>query len=379
MVQSKHNQKSKQRKHPQAKKHGKQTDISEFRAQLDMLGLKVIQVTADGNCFFRALADQLEGNEEEHGKYRSMVVQYIIKNREMFEPFIEDEVPFDEYCLSTEKDGTWAGHMELQAASLVTHTNICIHRSMSPRWYVQNFDDQGARMIHLSYHDGEHYNSVRLKEDPGDGPARPILIKADADLTAASHHAKAAVPPSRRRSIVQTGSIKMVIAGSGCEDAEKVEQVLHQVDGDVDAAIEFLIAEQQGAQISIYIDQVLCQTDNHGNDRQCDEAKNSFPHDNLEHGSDKLEESSCVRQARDSSGSCKDDKKVPRNKMCPCGSKKKYKACCGTVADRNPSKFVIDGRVESTKTKKGKRQAKKGCSSHSPWSQSATNANSFLW
>lgn len=46
----------------------------------------------------------------------------------MFEPFIEDDVPFDEYCQSMEKDGTWAGHMELQAASLVTHSNICIHR-----------------------------------------------------------------------------------------------------------------------------------------------------------------------------------------------------------------------------------------------------------
>lgn len=90
------------------KKQGKQADISEFRAQLDALGLKIIQVTADGNCFFRsvfsgliwngqfdivcvycnliwslllvcrALADQLEGNEEGHEKYRSMVVRYIL-------------------------------------------------------------------------------------------------------------------------------------------------------------------------------------------------------------------------------------------------------------------------------------------------------------
>lgn len=28
----------------------------------------------------RAIADQLEGDEEEHGKYRSMVVQYIVVN-----------------------------------------------------------------------------------------------------------------------------------------------------------------------------------------------------------------------------------------------------------------------------------------------------------
>ncbi|KDO79150.1 hypothetical protein CISIN_1g030016mg [Citrus sinensis] len=106
-----------------------------------------------------------------------MVVQYIVKNRETFEPFIEDDVPFDEYCQSMETDGTWAGHMELQAASLVTHSNICIHRHMSPRWYIRNFDYHEARMIHLSYHDGEHYNGVRLKEDSCIGSARPIIIK----------------------------------------------------------------------------------------------------------------------------------------------------------------------------------------------------------
>lgn len=39
----------------QTKKKGKQADISEFRAQLDALGLKIIQVTADGNCFFRSV------------------------------------------------------------------------------------------------------------------------------------------------------------------------------------------------------------------------------------------------------------------------------------------------------------------------------------
>ncbi|KAL3526797.1 hypothetical protein ACH5RR_011453 [Cinchona calisaya] len=161
----------------QVKKHGKQADISEFRQQLDALGLKILEVTSDGNCFFRALADQLEGNEEQHDKYRNMVVQFIMKNREMFEPFIEDEVPFDEYCQSMEKDGTWAGHMELQAASLVNHSNICIHRNNSPRWYIQNFDNREVRMIHLSYHDGEHYNSVRSKDDICAGPARPIIIK----------------------------------------------------------------------------------------------------------------------------------------------------------------------------------------------------------
>lgn len=46
----------------------------------------------------------------------------------MFEPFIEDDVPFEDYCKTMDDDGTWAGNMELQAASLVTRSNICIHR-----------------------------------------------------------------------------------------------------------------------------------------------------------------------------------------------------------------------------------------------------------
>lgn len=42
----------------------------------------------------------------------------------MFEPFIEDEVLFDEYCQTMENDDTWAGHIELQVASVTFH-QIC--------------------------------------------------------------------------------------------------------------------------------------------------------------------------------------------------------------------------------------------------------------
>lgn len=37
----------------QEKKLGKKGDLAQFRAQLDSLGLKIVEVTADGNCFFR--------------------------------------------------------------------------------------------------------------------------------------------------------------------------------------------------------------------------------------------------------------------------------------------------------------------------------------
>ncbi|KAH9711996.1 OVARIAN TUMOR DOMAIN-containing deubiquitinating enzyme 7 [Citrus sinensis] len=347
-------QKSKLKKQPHTKTHGKQADISKFRTQLDILGLKIIQVTAD---VCRALADQLEGNEEEHQKYRSMVVQYIVKNRETFEPFIEDDVPFDEYCQSMETDGTWAGHMELQAASLVTHSNICIHRHMSPRWYIRNFDYHEARMIHLSYHDGEHYNGVRLKEDSCIGSARPIIIKADADISAASIQSKTVTSKLKGAAgIINAGSIKLVMAGSGCENSEKVEEVLLQVGGDVDAAIEFLIAEQ-GTETEEYSvknnNAEMSYGDNeNGNSEQHEEEQ-------LNKTCELDKSSNSIKRSHDDSR-FKPNEKIPRNKVCPCGSKKKYKACCGTAAGRSSAKFAVNQTVDSKRGRKERKQGKKG-------------------
>ncbi|KAJ7944443.1 OTU domain-containing 3 [Quillaja saponaria] len=326
-------------KHPKnsniSRSRGNKIDVSQLRGQLDALGVRITEVTSDGNCFFRALADQLEGNEEEHQKYRSMVVQHISEKREMFEPFIEDEVPFDEYCQSMEKDGTWAGHMELQAASLVLHTNICIHRNMSPRWYIRNFNDCRAHMIHLSYHDGEHYNSVRLKEDPSDGPARPIVIKADADLSVTSQQAKVASKSyqrSDRELTINPGVIKLVMAGSGCENAEKVEEILQLVNGDVDAAIEFLIAEQETEECPEKSYSLHCQ-ENTSNG--CDEIVNNEQQkeEPVEKTNKHDASNNSSKSTNDNSGLQASDKNIPRNKVCPCGSKKKYKACFSLTGD----------------------------------------------
>jgi OTU domain-containing protein 3 len=48
-----------------------------FRLQLAQYGLKVVEMGGDGNCLFRTIADQLEGNEKVHSKYRQEAVTYI--------------------------------------------------------------------------------------------------------------------------------------------------------------------------------------------------------------------------------------------------------------------------------------------------------------
>ncbi|KAK3141197.1 hypothetical protein QOZ80_4BG0330720 [Eleusine coracana subsp. coracana] len=347
--------KTRKPKRDAVKKMGKKADMTEFRAQLDSLGLKIIEVTADGNCFFRAMGDQLEGSEEEHMNYRTMVVEYIAKHREEFEPFIEDEVPFDEYCSNMLKDGTWAGHMELQAASLVTRRNICIHMLNSPRWYINNFPGHEAtNMINLSYHNGEHYNSVRLREDPCQGPAMPVIIKTDANISSTNNNAQTKaknLKKSSHRSTYDHTSVKLVMAGTGCSDAAAVERVLTEMDGDVEATIEYMIAERL----------TVCTDNTEGNSYM----------DNAYDGTElRQDENEVLEQKDETSCSNKDEivetpqnshfkKENSRTKDCSCGSTKKHKASCSlamAASSREPHSRAKGGQGRG---QKGKKQKKK--------------------
>ena len=61
--------------------------------------------------------------------------------------------------------------------------NIHIYQQGQPTWRVVNFQPADTRpCLHLSFHDGEHYNSVRCQSDSGGGPAEPIhLVDSSSD------------------------------------------------------------------------------------------------------------------------------------------------------------------------------------------------------
>lgn len=62
-----------------------------------------------------------------------------------YEPFVEDDEPFESYCRRMRKDGTWAGNMEVQALSMLKQVNICIHQTAQPLWLIPNFPDRTVR------------------------------------------------------------------------------------------------------------------------------------------------------------------------------------------------------------------------------------------
>lgn len=88
----------------------------------------------------------------------------MVLNQDHFKFFIEDDVTFDDYIKEMSNDATWGGNLEIYALSMKFSVNFYIYIYNHPMYIVKNFDSP-FRNLHLTYHDGSHYNSVRLKDD----------------------------------------------------------------------------------------------------------------------------------------------------------------------------------------------------------------------
>ena len=128
--------------------------------KLENIGYYIIVVRGDGNCLFRSVAEQLEGNEEYYQKYREKCVDYMINNKEDFVPFLEDSISIDEYIEKISKEGEWGGNLEIYALSMALEVNFCIYIPDKPSSVVKNWENP-KKNIFLIYHDGKHYNSLK--------------------------------------------------------------------------------------------------------------------------------------------------------------------------------------------------------------------------
>lgn len=142
---------------------GEEAWQTEMRLQDEVLrkrGYYIRPIEADGNCFFRSVADQL-GQPDDHALLREQCVDHLAAHREEFEPFLDtEEESFDSYIAGMRELKTWAGQLEIQALSRVLGVNVLIRRlNEAPTEHV--LYDEDHRLIHISYHSGEHYNSVR--------------------------------------------------------------------------------------------------------------------------------------------------------------------------------------------------------------------------
>jgi OTU domain-containing protein 3 len=252
-------------------------ELKSFNRALADSGLVLREMTGDGNCFFRAISDQLEGNQHNHATYRARVCGHMEEMREFYAPFIEDEdETFNEYMTRMRSDCEWvsfsvctlvdfgtalpaaaitvctlsalsvlpelqAGQPELQAMATVCNVDIMVHQFEAPSYVVSG--STSGKMIHVSYHDGQHYNSVHPTAAVAAGLARPTAPRVvqcaelDGDKTVEAVYARALSALDIQQPLMVPSSRALAIVASAMDD----------MGGDSDAAHEFLLVDPQFA------------------------------------------------------------------------------------------------------------------------------------
>ncbi|KAF8927609.1 hypothetical protein BGZ58_010290 [Dissophora ornata] len=189
--------------------------MRELKHQLAGLNLQLKDTMGDGNCLFRACADQYYGTEQDHAALRAEVCQYIEQHAEHFKPFL-DNVPVEAHVAQMRKNGTYGGNIELVAFARMKHVDIKVYQP-GYIYVIEGVDvkkegsSPGQRpFMHIA---GPHEGLPEINPTP-------TKLKPLAKLTAQD-------PP---RSIE-----RQIMKVSGVDDLELVRELLEKYRGDADS------------------------------------------------------------------------------------------------------------------------------------------------
>ncbi|KAK3583745.1 hypothetical protein CHS0354_022777 [Potamilus streckersoni] len=220
----------------------------QFSLQLKKMGLELRDIPGDGNCLFRALGDQMDGHVRDHYKHRQDVVRYMMEHRSDFEPFLDESVTFERHIGHIRQIGTYVGNDAIVAFARLHQVSIVIHQLSAPFLLIQGCQNPKAKQLHIAYHNGDHYSSVRRVNDNTESPANiRIEVKDHRDSTHSSlEHKNGYMKDGVVRAVRDTDRLtEEVRQATGCDDEERILYTLLDSSYDVDAAIAIILQEME--------------------------------------------------------------------------------------------------------------------------------------
>ncbi|GAB0198728.1 OTU domain-containing protein 3 [Grus japonensis] len=198
-----------------------------------------------------ALSDQLEGHLQNHLRHHQEMVDYMIKQQEDFEPFVEDDVLFEKHVTNLAKPGTFTGNDAIVAFARNNQMNVVIYQLNAPLWQIQGMVKNNVKELHIAYHYGEHYNSVRRINDDSEAPAylqMEMLCKNDLNK-------EKEVKPQKSDSedeieVEMEDAIQKACNATGCSDIDLVRQILEVEDYNIESAIFAIFQVKEVERIS---------------------------------------------------------------------------------------------------------------------------------
>ncbi|XP_055338378.1 OTU domain-containing protein 5-B-like [Paramacrobiotus metropolitanus] len=122
-------------------------------------GFVIKLMKEDGACLFRAVADQVYGDQEMHDMVRRQCMDYMERNEDYFSQYITED--FQQYVERKRNLSAHGNHVEIQAMSEVYNRRIEVYQyDIDPINVFQGTHPQENAPIRVSYHMKSHYNSV---------------------------------------------------------------------------------------------------------------------------------------------------------------------------------------------------------------------------
>lgn len=168
---------------------------ADFAARLARRGLVIKEMEGDGACMFRAIAEQIYGDQEMHGQIRRLCMDYMLNNKDHFREFITEN--YESYIDRKRADHVHGNHVELQAISEMFARPVEVYQYSDEPINVLLPRSEGAPEVggastssaqqypplRLSYHRAVHYNAILAPNVPtiGVGLGLPGMIPGEAD------------------------------------------------------------------------------------------------------------------------------------------------------------------------------------------------------
>ncbi|KAJ2747107.1 2-oxoglutarate dehydrogenase E1 component [Coemansia sp. BCRC 34301] len=225
-------------RNPNSTVGGGHDDFSQLNRSLKKSGLYCKDIAGDGNCLFRALADQVDGTPDTHLRHREAVCDYMHRHPDEFSPFLDETCSFDRYLDNMRRQGVFGGNLELVAFARNYCVDIKVYQLGGTVFVISGGSltkdsSQVLRSmptVHLAYHSYEHYSSVRNCTGPHDGLPNPTITLHGPDDDDDSND-----------SASPTDVEKIVMDSTGVENHSLVRNLLQKHQHHSDTVIELLI------------------------------------------------------------------------------------------------------------------------------------------
>ncbi|KAL8620417.1 hypothetical protein ACOMHN_055498 [Nucella lapillus] len=136
-----------------------QVELGFEQALKEKKGFTIKKMGEDGACLFRAVADQIYGDQEMNSVVRNMCIDYMAKNSDFFSQYVTED--FQTYLNRKRMDDCHGNHLEIQAMAELFNRPVDVYRySLDPMNTFQSTYKTDSEPIRISYHRGIHYNSI---------------------------------------------------------------------------------------------------------------------------------------------------------------------------------------------------------------------------